>query len=465
MRRFPAWFWTGLGVRLACTPFLLQWFHPDERQTLEFAHGFAHGRLTPFLESDLHLRNQTVPWLFSWLIRAADGLGLSTPWAWLVLIHSLLAVVSWLGFWALVESFRVEFPKHERLTRILGWSFALFWAGPMLYSRQLLEAVSFPFAAFAWLAYHKRRHFGEGLSLGIAAFTRYPSALWAISGFWLESIRLAREHAPARDWARVISKFGAGLGIMIAFGGVADWFAYGKWMESAPAYWTFNRPGGPVAGIFGNDSLAVYYRWFEFVFTPWLAPVFLGIAFFSLTKRRDLLLFLLPYLAGHLWTPHREPRFMLPVTPFLALAIAEAIASGAFDGIRTRFGIRVWARPLITAHIALNFVWLPMHLWAQTQSAQAALIFGYHELARVRPDFISGEDPLIDALIPPGIPFSQTLTDAPSRLTWVLANKSPWKNCEAVNRSPLPDWPAVVRPSFSRWFRIRPGRLWACNSV
>src|SRR5687768_6510416 len=102
MFRMPAWFWAGLAARLATVPFLLQWFHPDERQMLEFAHFHAHGRLHPFMESQLHLRNQTLPWLFSWFVQACDFLGLSAPHAWLMVIHALIGTLSWVAMALLI---------------------------------------------------------------------------------------------------------------------------------------------------------------------------------------------------------------------------------------------------------------------------------------------------------------------------------------------------------------------------
>src|SRR4051812_37524848 len=95
--RLPLYFWAGFALRLLCVPFLLQWFHPDERQMLEFAHFHAHGRLHPFLESELFLRNQTLPWLFAWIIRGCDAVGLANPWAYLTAIHAVIAIFSWVS--------------------------------------------------------------------------------------------------------------------------------------------------------------------------------------------------------------------------------------------------------------------------------------------------------------------------------------------------------------------------------
>jgi uncharacterized membrane protein YpjA len=349
------YFWAGLGVRLATAPFLLQWFHPDERQMLEFSHFHAHGRLQPFMESALHMRNQTLPWLFSHAIKALDAIGLYHPWAWLTLIHALIGIASWLGLCALVETMRDGTPGNERMAKRLGWFFALFWGFPFLYSRQLLEAVSLPSACFLFLSIKKWQPLRSGIWAGLTAILRYPSALFA-PGAVLLALFERRKH-------RLISglAFGAiGLIATILIGGIADYATYGKWLESAPAYWNFNAPNGPVAQMFGQDSLVVYLRWFEFLFTPVFGPIVLIAGIIALLRQWDLLLFLLPYTAGHLWTPHREPRFMLPLLPFMALALAREWAKHpTLEQYITKFKLACWAL------IAVNFVWYPLYIWAQ----------------------------------------------------------------------------------------------------
>ncbi|MGK5088077.1 hypothetical protein WDW86_11015, partial [Bdellovibrionota bacterium FG-2] len=145
----------GLGIHLVCVPFLLQWFHPDERQVLEFAHFWAHGRLHPFLEVSLQLRNQSVPWAFSWVLGFCDAVSLHHPWAYLIAIQTLIALWSGAGFWALLAFFRDCFrEKSEGAHKVhltLAWVFALFWGFSALYSRPLLEVLSFPPTAFLLL--------------------------------------------------------------------------------------------------------------------------------------------------------------------------------------------------------------------------------------------------------------------------------------------------------------------------
>ncbi len=468
LRALPGYFWAGLLVRILVAPFLLQWFHPDERQMLEFAHFHAHGRLHPFMESQLHLRNQTLPWLLSYVIRACDGVGLSSPWAYLSAFHVLIGLWSWLGLMALIKYFKETFPGHPETARALGWIFALFWGFPFLYSRQLLEAVSAPSTYFLLLAVSRWQPLRAGFWAGVTTFLRYPSALWAFGG------AIAALFVPAtrrsRPWARSIALAALSCLVAIAIGGLADWSTYGEFLRSAPAYWDFNRPHGPVEKMFGNDSLWVYWRWFEFLLTPWLAPLFIALAAYALFRSPFLAAFCIPYLLAHFWTPHREPRFMLPLTPILFLVIAEAHARG-----QLRFLSNSWrhaSRPvrgalvtMLMLHLGINFAWFPMNAWAQWKSAQGTLIRYYQELGRVPTHLIVKADPVIDALVPVDVRWADTDCQwhrpplpAPHPRWLLYASEAP-KECVKISAGNVPDFGPLV---LKRLLRVRTGDLWRC---
>jgi hypothetical protein len=450
--------WIGLLVRLACVPAQLQWFHPDERQSLELAHFFAHGRLHPFLESRLHLRNLTAPWLFSWLVRACDALGAANPRAWLLAIQTAMACWSWVGFVALLHAFEGRGgEKWERRPegRALAWVFALFWGFSFLWSRPLLEALSFPAAALLLLFSRRGDAFRAGLAAGAAAVLRYPSALFA-PGAALAALWRRRALSP-----RALALAVAGLAAATVAGGLCDLASYGDFLGSAPAYFGFNRPHGPVEAMFGDDSLVVYWHWFEYLFTPWLAPLFLAASAAALCLRLELLAFCLPYLAGHLISPHREPRFMLPLTPFFCLAIAEAWSSPRAAGVTAWLSRSRAVRALAWAHVALALAWFPLYAWAQWQSGQSVLVRGYELVAGadllLAPEAAHG--PMIDALVPPGSRWAEDCRwhrpGPPAGRLLVLAREEP-RGCEAVRGRGLPAW-------LERLARVRSARLWSCS--
>jgi hypothetical protein len=463
------YFWAGIAVRTVCAPFLLQWFHPDERQMLEFAHFQAHGRLHPFLESRLHLRNQTFPWLESWLIRLCDALGFHTPWAYLTLTHLVLSVLSWVSLAALVEYFAERNPESTRESRILGWIFALFWIFPWLYSRQLSEAVSLIPTVWLFLAIQRRQFARAGIWAGLTSIFRYPSALWVVGGFLLLLASRANRRK-VKPW------IAAALGflVVLGLGGLADLHTYGKFLESAPAYWNFNRPHGPVEAMFGNDGLDTYLHWFDFILTPWLGGAFILVALFALSNSNSLFIFTLPYIAGHIWTPHREPRFMLPLTPFLILAIAEFWVSTRFQTAFERFRLREpkILRVLATAmwvHIAFNFAWYPLNAWAQWTSAQGTLTRHYKDLAAKPTRFITLADPVIDALMPQNTRWANSecqwhraplKNEAASRV-WILSEDPPQSCIPAVEDLV----PTLTSRTLQRLLRVRVARLWECNDA
>lgn len=466
MQQFRRIFWTGLAARLLSVPFLLQWFHADERQMLEFAHFHAHGRLHPFLESQLHLRNQTLPWLFSGVIRFCDQLGLSSPWFYLIAIQSLIAVWTWFGFWALLNYLK---EKQSPRIAIMGWFFALFWGFSILYSRPLLEAVSFAPACFLLLAVQRKQPIRAGFWAGLAGIFRYPSLLWTIGAgtLWLWEARVSR----FRGWFQSLCLGLLGWGMAILLGGLADGMTYGKFLESLPAYWTFNQPGGPVGQMFGDDSLLVYLKWFSFLFTPWLAPIFILVSLWALFRVPSIGIFCLPYVIGHFWTPHREPRFMLPLTPFLTLAIVllwDQCESRGFHWLQKRGVVRV-VKAGIAAHLILNFLWFPLNFRAQWKSAQGVLLRHYSVMASQVRELVTLSDPLIDVWVPPMVKWgdSQCQWHRPdairepfnTNLFWVLS-RGEMGGCKNIEGdSPLP----VETTLSERIFRVRYAQIWACD--
>ena len=471
-------FATGLLVRLACVPFLLQWFHADERQFLEFSHFHAHGRLHPFMEVGLQMRNQTAPWVFSWLVRLCDEIGLSNPRAWLWAMDILIAVWTWLGFWALIRAFQGlgSNSRNQKVALGLGWFFFFFCAFPWLWSRPLSETLSFTPAAFLFLSLLRERWAQAGFWAGLAGILRYPSFLWAPGGLLLALWQLKRRRAPGRVIASGFALGAAGFLCALALGGLAYLQSYVEWLKSFPAYFAFNRPGGPVSALFGEDSLWSYGRWFEYVFTPWLAyPLLVGSGV-ALWKQPALVLFIAPYVLGHLWTPHREPRFMLPLTPFLVWSVAAWVASesgekvilSARDWLRPRPWIRRSATALILIHFAIHLAWYPALAWAQTWSGQAILLRSYTALKKHRTDFLNfSESPIgaIDAWIPPETRWSghdckwhrPEPAMEPERL-WVMTRDTVPPTCrllaglEDLNRYRLAE----------RWLRVRFANLYQC---
>jgi hypothetical protein len=128
----------------------------------------------------------------------------------------------------------------------------------------------------------------------------------------------------------------------------------------------------------GSRSLDVYWHWFEYLLSPWFAPVFLAVAGYALWLTPGLLLFSAPALALTLLRTDREPEFMLAFTPFLVLAIAVAIQRGRFGRafwarLWTHRGFRRTVRGAGLALVALNFVWGALYVKAKSKNPGIAL--------------------------------------------------------------------------------------------
>lgn len=479
MPRIARYFWVGLAVRLGIAPFLLQWFHADERQMLEFAHFHAHGRLHPFMEVYVQLRNQTLPWLFSLVIKVLDTLGLDSPRAYLTAIQMLIGIWSWLGLYALVKVVEdVEKERNNGETKIsnaLGWFFALFWAFPFLYSRGLLEAVSAPSAFMLLLAIRRCKPVLGGALGGVTSFLRYPSILFATGAVLTATLEAwNREKRLSLGLLRSLG-IGCFIGMLaLCAGGILDLSTYGVFLKSLPEYFAFNSPFGPVAQKFGSDSLYVYWRWFEFLLTPWVGALALALGTYSLIRVPSLLLFLLPYVAGHIISSHREPRFMLPVAPLLFTAIAWNTVQGGFSFIGRTWSsspkaLRTAVLMLIGIHVLVNFAAYPLLILGQMESGQGVLMRNYRKLAETPTRFITFLDPPIDVMIAPEVRWADAnckwhrpplKEEALTRII-VLSRNNPAAGCRELSA----ERKYIRGEPIERILRVRVADLWECDST
>jgi hypothetical protein len=314
-----------------------------------------------------------------------------------------------------------------------------------------------------------------GFWAGVTTVFRYPSVLWTIGAALLACWKGWKEKRGSRAVTKALLQAASFFVLAVLLGGLADWATYGKFLESAGAYWGFNHPHGPVEQMFGSDSLWVYWRFFEYLLSPWVALVFVPVSLYSLVFAPDLLLFCLPYWIGHVWTPHREPRFMLPVFPILIAAIAIAIARGKLrlPSRMPKPAVRALT-VLVIAQIALNFVWYPLHAWAELKSNQAALIRNYRAIESQPTRLIALGDPPIDALIPANAqwmdrkcqwhrpPITPSVADeAPSRIWLIAGSEDRLSSCPTrLDQSVLPD---LESPILQRVLRVRGGAIWECT--
>ena len=450
MKAFP-WLIAGLCLRVIWATGQWQWFHPDERQLFEFAHYHAHGQLHPFLEVELGARNQTLPWIFSTLWRGLDSFGLGSTMAFMGITHLLLGVLFFLMLWKAVESERAQNPWQQTIWEVpaqLSVSWFLIYLG----GRTLLESLSTLAVLGGWIAFRKKAYFWLGAALGLAAFVRYPSALFMLGGVLL----VLQTRSAKNFWL-----YFCGSSLAIGLGGIADLFIYGSFYHSAFSYWAFNHPGGPVETQFGTDELSVYYRFFNFTLSPWISPIFISALTWTFWKRKEWLVLFLPYLIGHTISPHREPRFMIPV---VVLGIVMILGNSDLASMpRVRWALR--------AQLCFWAIWGVLQFMAQTQSNQSALL---HAMAQLDPPSAvwAGLDRPIDAFFPVAktnwlddrcqwqrdIP---SMESPPGEIT-VISKSSPDPSCALI---PVPYHTALgwIQSDFwSRTLRSRPGNAYRC---
>ncbi len=289
--------------------------HPDEIfQALEPAHRLVFGSGDLAWEWSAGLRNWALPGLLAGPLWLLCRLGVRDPRPMALLVFALCSGWQALGtiyLYRLVEERDGAGPA--RLAGILQAS----WGGLAIYAaRPIGDALAIPplLAALCFTARAARRGDGRagilaGLSLGLAVVLRYPSLVFAlpVGGTLLRSRR-----------PRAILGGAAGLGLALAGLGLLDRATWGQAFFSLRHYLAFNGPAGAAAATFGARP------WW------WYGPIFAGMAplplFWPFAKslRRPGLAHaaFAAYLAALELHPHKEPRFLLPLLPLLAVAAA-----------------------------------------------------------------------------------------------------------------------------------------------
>lgn len=324
----PLWRWIliAASLRFVATFTQLHYGHPDEWfQTVEFGNFIASG-FASFSESfTFHLRNLTWPALLSWVIRLADTLsGHQVFWR-LWSIRAFTALLDLSAIWGMVRILRYSKlqPGFRNLMWML-WLVAYFTVQDSVRpSQEHLSTIAM------WLSLGAGASGNFWLCGFFGALTgvfRYPSGLFGLGIFFMLILRWPKP----KMWLTFILGAVGGL----CLGGIADWIYYGRPYESLYQYSQFNVFSGMVNAHYGTQSIVEYFPYFKGHWDKFLLPVGILLALMvpvglirGLRHRELWTGALIFYLVGHLWTAHKEPRFMAPIEGLLLWSAVNGMQS------------------------------------------------------------------------------------------------------------------------------------------
>ena len=158
-----------------------------------------------------------------------------------------------------------------------------------------------------------------GILFGLSFEFRYQMAL-AVVGFgaWLLL-------ATKPNWKHVAAMILGGL-LMVAVGTSIDRWFYGEWVIAPWNYLAQNLIEGKAAG-FGSKP---WYGYVEYIFergVPPLSLVYLAATgYFCWRYRKDPITWsFLAFFVAHSALARKDPRFLFPMLPFLAVAVAVSL--------------------------------------------------------------------------------------------------------------------------------------------
>lgn len=343
-------------TRLIFARSILSYHHPDEwYQTLEFANQWANHIQSFTPEVQFHLRNQTLPWIFSLFIKLSHFLNPTeneSPLFRYFLIKAFTAILDCLQILCFYKISTDWFPFLKKTKTILGsylWFLVLFPAlanDSIRTSQEHFSAMAFWFGVY-FLAQGKRGLILSGLFLAFCAVFRPASGLFtagAFFGFILWQFT-QKTKSPLQPFLLTL-RLTIGIFLGLAAGGIADWVAYSRPYESFLQYLQYNVLTPIGAELFGVQSATIYLQWFKillpqglhffgFIWAALVIALALGFVYQTVKGRREastslsriparelitssptflvVLLSSLFYLLGHLWIGHKEPRFLNPL--------------------------------------------------------------------------------------------------------------------------------------------------------
>ncbi|MGZ3708465.1 MAG: hypothetical protein ACXWPM_06540 [Bdellovibrionota bacterium] len=356
------WILLSLAFKLVVSRTHLGWNHPDEWfQTVEFANLFVNGRMTWVQETDLHLRNLTLPMVLTIPLYLAKWIAPTSVALRIYLVHLYTGILDLGVLWGMSRFVR----SWERRWQHIAYALVVL---PFFAVGDSVRAGGEHYSAIAaWVALgllaDRRLHLA-GVATVLIAAVKYPAGLFS-AGIAL-GVLFQNRHEP-----KVILRFAAGVALGLVLFGIPDWIIYGRPWESLWMYLQYNLFTGLAVKTFGAQPLREYWeflgsRWMG-TLAPWGIPL-AGFAFLGILPAigagEPWAYAAVPYLVPHLMVTHKEGRFLAPLEPFLIWAAVSGLRAW-LPKIPLRRA-RVPALRLVAgAFLAVNAVLVVRILWGE----------------------------------------------------------------------------------------------------
>jgi len=336
----------------------------EHYQIIEFAQ-YKLGRQTQAAlawEFPERMRPALQPWLAAVAIQLHHAVGLISPFTIAFSLRLLSIVIASLAAFEVCA--RCLRPVSNRHLRQVALFLAFFlWIAPTAHGRFSSEnwggmwlAIGVCFAvaaADAWSADRRRSVLLSvlaGAAWGLAFYFRFQMAVAiASAGLWLLFVR----RAPAGLLVGLGVAFATVCGVNL----VLDHWLYGAWTFSPLNYVTANLVEGKSAAYGTSPWWLLGTYVFVALVPPFSIALISLLAVGSWHARRDIVVWTtVPFIAVHMFIPHKEPRFLMPLLYFVGPWIAICAASLP---ARTTEWLARWRRPMVAtaaAFVAVDVV-------------------------------------------------------------------------------------------------------------
>jgi hypothetical protein len=322
-------------------------FWPDEiYQALEPAHRLAFGYGLQAWEFQLGARSWIFPGVLAGVMRAAAAAGVTSGAGLVAWAKVFMVLVAMGGLCASMRIARaLAGPRAALMAGVLVMAFPphLVFAG-----RTMSETATAAMLAVAtWFVVEptRRRLRVAGALVALATLLRPPNALVAAGLLALVAVRRRGEARPFLEGALL-----AGVP-----GGALDWVTWGAPFHAMGLYVRYNLIEGHAAD-YGTAP------WWYYLHTLWTstgpAVVVLAAAVaYARREARGVSLVALGFCLVHVLLPHKELRFLAPVTPLLLVVAATGLDRAA-ERLRALGGAPARAvPPVLAGALGLAMVW------------------------------------------------------------------------------------------------------------
>lgn len=337
---------TGLALRLTHAWTYYGFKYMDEHwQVIEPANGLVHGVWSRTVEWVDGLRCWIYPWLVSWLIRAAEALGLQDPVfiaAFIRSVHALLGTlaIAWAAryCWDLCQDGLNDTaetgkePLARTATIFTAWFVALLPYSVYSGSHAHGEMAGALFILGALHQLLKKQPLLAGALFGVAFALKVDVAVAGLAaGVWM----LLR-----RRWADAVLLAAGAMPFALAVG-IADYIAWDSWFHSVLGHARVNL----VEEIGNQWGVSPWYMHFVYFVSMGSAPAALALGFLPWLWRRmgegmrAGWVVNLGFILVFAWVDHKEKRFMAPLI-YAGAALSVATVALAYE----RYRCGAWPR-------------------------------------------------------------------------------------------------------------------------